>query len=153
MTQMESSDTTIKIKFEKTSKQAKLPEKAYKGDAGWDVFSTKKITIPGNGAVRLVPIGLKMAIPEGYFAKIEGRGGLHANTSLIHKGTPIDSGYRDEVFAIVGNTGVYPVVIEEGQKFGQLVYYRVLDIENQEVKKIPNDTERGNSKLGQSDKK
>ena len=144
---------TLTVKFQKTHPKAKLPEKAYKGDAGWDVYSVKKINIPGNGATRLIPVGFKMAIPDGYFARIEGRGGFHANSTLFHKGTPIDSGYRDEVFAIVGNSGPYPITIEAGQKFGQLVYYEVISIENEEVEEIPVDTERGTSKLGQSDNK
>jgi len=141
---------SLSIKFEKVHSRAKLPEKAYSGDAGWDVYSTKKIVIPGNGGTRLIPIGLKMEIPEGYFAKIEGRGGIHAKTTLIHKGTPIDSGFRDEVFAIVGNTGPYPITLAAGEKFGQLVYYKEVDVENIEGK-VLNNTERGTSKLGQSD--
>lgn len=141
------------VKFQKVHLNAKLPSKAYSGDAGWDVYSTKKVTIPGNGSARLIPTGLKMAIPDGYFARIEGRGGFHLSTTLIHKGTPIDSGYRDEVFAIVGNTGEYPIVIEAGDKFGQLVYYPVLNIQQEETSEILVDTARGTSKLGQSDKK
>jgi dUTP pyrophosphatase len=144
---------TLKVKFQKTSPRAKLPEKAYAGDAGWDVYSAKRVNIPGNGATRTIPVGFKMAIPDGYFAKIEGRGGFHANSTLFHKGTPIDSGYRGEVFAIVSNAGPYPVTIEAGQKFGQLVYYKVLPVEIEEVEEIPVDTERGTSKLGQSDNK
>ena len=146
-------NTPLKVKFKKTHPKAKIPEKAYEGDAGWDIYATKKVIIPGNGGTKLVPIGLMMAIPDGYFGRIEGRGGVHANTTLIHKGTPIDSGYRGEVFAIVGNTGPYPITITVGQKFGQLVYYPVIAVENEEVEDIPKDTERDESKLGQSDNK
>lgn len=143
----------MKVKLQKLKESAQLPNKAYAGDAGWDVYSTKKVVIPGHGTARLVPIGFKMEIPEGYFARIEGRGGFHLNTTLIHKGTPIDAGYRDEVFAIVANIGEYPQTIEEGTKFGQLVFYPVINVEQEFVEQVNMDTERGTSKLGESDKK
>jgi len=147
----------LKVEFKKVVPDARLPEKAYEGDAGWDVFAAKKIIIPGNGQTKLVPVGFKMAIPDGFFARIEGRGSVHAQTTLIHKGTPIDSGYRGDVYAIVGNAGDYPITIEKGDKFGQLVYYPVLNIEHTEIKEdkdftIPF-TERGEGGQGSSDKK
>ncbi|HNW88125.1 MAG TPA: hypothetical protein PKN48_00550 [Bacteroidales bacterium] len=143
----------LQVKFQKLQKDAKLPEKAYAGDAGWDIFSIKRVNIPGRGQVRAISLGFSMAIPEGYFARIEGRSSLHTNTTLIHKGTPIDSGYRGEVFAIVGNTGDYPLTIEAGQKFGQMVFYPILDIKPEFVDLLPVDTERGTSCLGESDAK
>lgn len=143
----------LKVKFHKLQKESKLPEKAYPGDAGWDVFAIKKVNIPGRGQAKLISLGFSMAVPEGYFARIEGRGSVHANTTLIHKGTPIDSGYRGEVFAIVGNIGDYPLTIEAGQKFGQMVFYPILNIEPEFVDELPVDTERGASCLGASDKK
>lgn len=71
----------IKVKVEKLSEKAILPEYANDGDAGADICSTETITIKPHSTV-IIPSGLKVAVPNGYEIQIRPRSGLSLKTSL-----------------------------------------------------------------------
>ena len=93
----------IKIPVEIT-RDTQLPQYARIGDAGMDIYATEDVTI-APGETKIVPTGLKMAIPQGYAILIQPRSGLSAKSKLRVANTPglIDSGYRDEIGVIVEN--------------------------------------------------
>ena len=81
-----------------------LPVYAKLGDAGLDIYAKEEYTI-APGETKIIPTGIKVAIPDGYAILIQPRSGQSAKTKLRIANTPglIDSGYRDEIGVIIEN--------------------------------------------------
>lgn len=84
--------------------EATLPKYACEGDGAMDVYALDDYTIHP-GETKLIPTGIKMAIPRGYGILVQPRSGLSLKSKLRIANTPglIDSGYRDEIGVIVEN--------------------------------------------------
>ncbi|TKD05351.1 dUTP diphosphatase [Polyangium fumosum] len=77
----------------------------------------------GRGERKLVPTGLRVAIPEGYEGQVRPRSGLalkHGITVLNAPGT-IDPDYRGELMVLLINHGDAPFVVRRGERIAQLV--------------------------------
>lgn len=108
---------------------AEFPIYASSGASGADVkaFISEDIIIPA-GASRLIPTGLKLAIPHGYEIQVRPRSGLalkHQITVLNTPGT-IDADYRGEIGVILINFGKEPFTITPGMRIAQFVLTPVL---------------------------
>lgn len=146
----------IQIPIEICNPEAKIPTYAHKGDAGMDVYSTIDVTI-APGETKLIPLGFKVAIPEGYELQVRPRSGFSLRTHLRVANAPgtIDSGYRDEVGIILHNcaptiqdfgdgraeTRLYgpSYTISKGDRIAQLVLQAVptaLFIKTSDISKI-----------------
>ena len=99
----------VKIPIEKCHEEAKAPTYAHITDSGMDVYALEDITI-NPGETKLVPIGIKVAIPNGYELQVRPKSGRSLKTKLRIANTPgtIDAGYRDEIGIIVEN--IEPVI-------------------------------------------
>lgn len=136
---------TILIPIEYCHTEAKTPTYAHLTDSGMDVYALEDITI-APGETKLIPIGIKVAIPAGYELQVRPKSGRCLKSKLRIANTPgtIDAGYRDEIGIIVDNiepfikeakmdsTGrLYEVLfgsshtIGKGEKFAQLVLCEV----------------------------
>ncbi len=123
----EEQKTKINIPIELCNRDAILPVYAREGDAGMDIRSTEEIIINA-GETRIVPTGLKMAIPDGYEIQIRPRSGLSLKSPLRIANSPgtIDSGYRDEIGIIVTNTDpIYDFTINKNDRIAQMVLQEV----------------------------
>jgi dUTP pyrophosphatase len=107
-----------------------LPAYATAGAAGLDLRAAipedQPITLEP-GARRLVPTGLKIAVPEGYECQVRPRSGLalkHGITCLNSPGT-VDSDYRGELAVILINHSQDPFVIQRGERIAQMVFCAV----------------------------
>ena len=96
-----------KLFISKCREDAVIPKYANPGDAGMDIYAAEDV-IMEPGCTKLVPTGLKMAIPVGYEVQIRPRSGISLKTMLRIPNAPgtIDSGYRDEVNVIVHNASI-----------------------------------------------
>ena len=130
--------TTKKSKTGKTkvvilkAPQAKLPQYKTKRAAGADVFAHTNLPIwikPGE--VKLVPTGLRVAIPEGYEIQVRPRSGLALNKSVTILNSPgtVDGDYSDEIGIIVINHGKENFEIKRGDRIAQLILSKVEQIE------------------------
>lgn len=102
---------------------------------------------------RLVPTGLRMALPPGYEAQVRPRSGLalkHGVTVLNSPGT-IDADYRGEVGVLLVNLSREPFVIEDGERIAQLVIARHEQPLLVEVEAL-DETERGEGGFGHTGK-
>ena len=136
---------TILIPIEYCNENAKMPAYAHLTDSGMDVYALEDITI-APGETKLVPTGLKVAIPAGYELQVRPKSGRCLKTKLRVANTPgtIDAGYRDEIGVIIDNIEpfiksaqmndagmLYNVefgsshTIGKGEKFAQLVLCEV----------------------------
>lgn len=158
----------IQIPIEFCNPEAKIPTYAHKGDAGMDVYSTIDVTI-APGETKLIPLGFKVAIPEGYELQVRPRSGFSLRTHLRVANAPgtIDSGYRDEVGIILHNcaptiqdfgdgraeTCLYgpSYTISKGDRIAQLVLQAVptaLFIKTSDISKIGEDRNGGFGSTG-----
>jgi dUTP pyrophosphatase len=136
---------TILIPIEYCHADAKTPAYAHLTDSGMDIYALEDITI-APGETRLIPTGLKVAIPAGYELQVRPKSGRCLKTKLRVANTPgtIDAGYRDEIGVIIDNIEpfiksaqmndagmLYNVefgssyTIGKGEKFAQLVLAEV----------------------------
>lgn len=80
------------------------PYHANESDAGYDLFATETIYLPP-GRSYIMPVGIKVAVPEGYEIQIRPRSGISSKVSLRIANSPgtVDAGYRNEVGVILYN--------------------------------------------------
>lgn len=97
----------IKVYVETLNNDIELPAYANIGDAGMDIRASEDVVILPN-ETKIIPTGLKIAIPVGYELQVRPRSGLSLNTPLRVSNSPgtIDSGYRGEVGIIITNTSL-----------------------------------------------
>ena len=94
----------VRIPYEKCHEDAKEPAYAHLSDSGMDVYALEDITL-APGETRIVPIGIKVALPAGYELQVRAKSGIAAKTKFrIANGIgTIDAGYRDEIGVIIEN--------------------------------------------------
>jgi dUTP pyrophosphatase len=83
------------------------------------------------GSSRLIPTGLRFAIPPGYEIQVRPRSGLALKHQLTVLNTPgtIDADYRGEVGVILINHGKEPFLVTPGMRIAQLVLTPVVQAE------------------------
>ncbi len=131
---------------------AGIPEYASAGAAGMDLCAALPEEQPLDlepGDRRLVPCGIRIAVPEGWEAQVRSRSGHALKAGLVVANSPgtIDSDYRGEVGAIMVNTGSRAVRINRGLKIAQLVFAAVPWVVWQPVPALDR-TERGEAGFG-----
>ncbi len=101
------------------------------------------------GARRLVPTGLRAAIPTGFEIQIRPRSGLALKKGLSLPNTPgtIDSDYRGEIGVILINLGQESVTIQHGERIAQIVVAPVLQADFVLVSEL-DETARGAGGFG-----
>lgn len=140
----------------------KLPFKAHKTDAGFDLFATEKVEIFPNHVTKH-PLNIKMKLPEGTYAQITSKSGLGSKGLLVYAGI-IDEAYRgiphvvctklngqfnrtNSIGDLVDDSE--PIVIEKGQKLAQLIMHPYSpEYYMEQVTHVSQDTERGAGGFG-----
>jgi dUTP pyrophosphatase len=112
-----------------------LPHYATDGAAGIDLRAAieRSLTL-SPGERRLIPTGLKMAIPPGFEGQVRPRSGLALNRGLGMVNSPgtIDSDYRGEIGVILINWSSEAQTVERGDRIAQLVFAPVARAEIRE---------------------
>jgi dUTP diphosphatase len=141
----------IELSVRRLRQDAVLPRRAYAGDAGLDLTTCERIELaPGERGV--APIGVAVAIPEGYAGFVQPRSGLAERHGIAVVNSPglVDSGYRGELRVILLNTDpVETFVAEAGDRVAQLVVLPVPALALVEVDELP-PSERGARGFGSS---
>jgi dUTP pyrophosphatase len=99
----------VLIPIEYCHEDAKMPTYAHLTDAGMDIYLTEDVVIHP-GETKLIPTGIKVAIPLGYELQVRPKSGRSLKSKLRIANTPgtIDAGYRDEIGIICDN--IDPVI-------------------------------------------
>lgn len=143
----------MKIKIVNSSHHP-LPQYATSLSAGLDLRANLDAPITLQPMERrLVPTGLRIALPEGYEAQVRPRSGLalkHGITLLNTPGT-IDADYRGEIGVIMVNLSTEPFTIADGERIAQLVIARYEQAEWLETEAL-DETERGEGGFGHTGK-
>lgn len=133
----------VEIPFYQTDGSAGCDVKAYiKTDSGDPSFFMIVHGVRG----LMIPTGLKIAIPNGYYMAVVPRSGLSVKTNLRVSNSPgtVDSDYRDEVKIIVDNIGIDSrddIEVKHGDRIAQLVFLPYYQASFDIVEKL-NKTER-----------
>ena len=129
-----------------------IPAYAHEGDAGLDLRITEDVWL-SPGERRMVPTGVRVAIPEGYVGLCFPRSGLASKLgiSLSNCVGVIDSGYRGVVGATLINLGDKKQLLHKGERVCQLVVVPYATCELEVVDEL-DDTARGEGGFGSSGK-
>ena len=163
----------IQVPFVKCHPNAKMPEYAHAGDSGMDVYALDDYVIHP-GETKLIPTGIKMAVPNGYEIQIRPKSGRALKTKMRVANTPgtVDASYRGELCVIIDNIeppikditydfddNGRPIItsilhgsdmtIGKGEKFAQLVLMEVPKAVLFQVENL-DDTERADGGFGSS---
>jgi len=165
----------VKVEILLTHADAQVPSYAKEGDSGSDVrvlpsdgegleFYKAQIGLPNYkgvltrvqprdwifqpGETKLLPLGFKVAIPEGFELQVRPRSGM-AKGGFIVPNSPgtIDSGYRGPVMVIVKNDSPNLRMIKAQDRVAQLCLKRAPQAEFVIVDEL-NKTDRGEGGLG-----
>jgi dUTP pyrophosphatase len=127
-----------------------LPRYMTSHAAGMDIAAAVKedITLEP-GAIRLIPTGLAVAIPEGYEAQIRPRSGLAVKhgIGIINSPGTIDSDYRGEVKIALINLGDLPYIIKRGDRIAQMIINKIYQARLKMVDQL-NETSRDTGGFG-----
>lgn len=130
----------------------KLPSYATPQSAGLDLRAniSEPITLKPLER-RLIPTGLKIALPVGYEAQIRPRSGLAIKNGITVLNSPgtIDADYRGEVCVILINLSNEDFVINPSERVAQMVVAKYEQVEFQIVETL-DETERAEGGLGHS---
>lgn len=135
----------MNVKIKLLSKEAVIPKRGRKGDAGLDITATSV-----NETTDYIEYGtdLSIAVPEGYAGMLYPRSSL-SNYELIlsnHVGV-LDSNYRGEIKFRFKKTGTK--IYNVGDRIGQLVLHKIPEIVFEEVEEL-DETNRGDRGYGSS---
>ncbi|MGL4868380.1 MAG: dUTP diphosphatase, partial [Cetobacterium sp.] len=115
-----------------TENNVEKPKYMTEGAAGMDVQANISESIVLKTLERkLIPTGLKMAIPSGYEVQVRPRSGLALKHGITLVNTPgtIDSDYRGEIGVILINLSNEEYTLNPGERIGQLVLQKVYKME------------------------
>jgi len=140
-----------RLQVRRLDDRAKLPTRAYPGDAGLDLYSLEEATLsPGERAT--IGTGIAIEIPDGQAGLVLPRSGLAARHGIALVNAPglIDSGYRGEIRVLLLNTDRYePFTVAGGERIAQLILVRIETPEVIEVGELAV-SERGGGGFGSS---
>ena len=163
----------IQVPFVKCHPNAKMPEYAHAGDSGMDVYALDDYVIHP-GETKLIPTGIKMAVPNGYEIQVRAKSGraLKTKMRIANAVGTCDASYRGEIQVIMENIeppikditydfddNGRPIItsilrgsdmtIGKGEKFAQLVLMEVPKAVLFQVENL-DDTERADGGFGSS---
>jgi dUTP pyrophosphatase len=139
---------TLKVK--RLDPEAKLPSRAYAGDAGLDLYSVEDVALEPGGR-HAIRTGIAIEIPFGCVGLVHDKSGLALRHGLKTVGNVIDAGFRGELRISVANLGGEKLVIAKGQKIAQLLIQKVELLEVVEVEDL-DATSRGDGNFGSTGK-
>jgi dUTP pyrophosphatase len=110
------------ITFYQLDKNAILPRRSHKFDAGLDLYSTMDVTVAPQQWAKIAT-GLRVDIPENYYGQVCSRSGLALKSGLIvHQGVGvIDCGYEGELLVMLRNVSEVEQTVSCGDRIAQLL--------------------------------
>ena len=120
----------MRVPFRRLRPEARVPARAYTGDAGYDLAAAERVVLaPGERAV--VRTGIGIAVPVGYAGLVLPRSGLAARFGISLVNTPglIDPGYRGELMVPLINhdrAETFEVVV--GMRIAQLILVKAAEV-------------------------
>ena len=141
----------MEVKVKKLNSAAVLPRRGSAQAAGYDLFAClpEGEVVLQPGETRRIPLGLAMALPEGYFGAVFARSGLATRQGLRPANCVgvVDSDYRGENMVPLHNDSAVPQTIRHGDRVAQMVVLPYLAVDFAEAEEL-DETERGEGGFG-----
>ncbi|HBI1163541.1 TPA: dUTP diphosphatase [Staphylococcus aureus] len=142
---------TLQVKL--LSKDARMPERNHKTDAGYDIFSAETVVLePQEKAV--IKTDVAVSIPEGYVGLLTSRSGVSSKTYLVIETGKIDAGYHGNLGINIKNDmehdGITSLYEDLDDKLAQLVIVPIWTPELKQVEEFESVSERGAKGFGSS---
>ena len=132
------------LKIEKVDKDLDFPGYAREKDSGFDVRSTiDYILVPGES--KLIKIGIKIELPDGFEAQLRPRSGIAYKSVVTVLNSPgtIDKHFLDEIGVILINHGNNEFRIKRNDRIAQMVIAPVAYCDLVEVEEVGGDDRGG----------
>jgi len=126
--------------------RAKMPVKASRDAAGWDVYATDEHIIPG-GQWRKINLGIGLEMPPNLCAVLMKRSGMASKYGVMGQEGLIDSDYRGILGMTVVNLNPRPYRVKAGDRVGQLLFLPALTVKLEQVAELQ-PTTRGTKGFG-----
>ena len=136
------------------SRDLPMPSRATPQSAGLDLHANvHEATVISPLERKLIPTGIKIALPYGYEAQIRPRSGLALKHGISMPNSPatVDADYRGELGVILINLGTEPYIVRRGDRIAQMVICPVVMFDFTETDRLP-ESSRGEGGYGHSGK-
>lgn len=118
----------IKLGVESVRSGFTLPKKSTSGAAAFDAYLPETYPPINPGEIRIVPLGFKVSMPEGYKLEVCARSGLASKGIIVANGVGIvDSDFSHEVGVILWNASGMIQPLNKGDRICQLALEKVID--------------------------
>jgi dUTP pyrophosphatase len=134
--------TPLVMKVRRTHPGARLPEAAYPGDAGFDLYACEDTVVPP-GEWRDINVGIEIEPPPGYWVRLVGRSSTFRRRGLAIIEGVVDNGYRGGIYFGVWNPGPSPVTIVQGDRIAQAIIHLVIQMPWIEVEELADSERQG----------
>lgn len=136
----------MRIKLEEG---AKICEKAYATDAGFDICSREDKLVPAKGSA-IFDTGVHIDLPKGTAGMLKSKSGLNVKHNITSEGV-IDYGYDGSIIVKLYNHGDSNYKVNKGDKITQLCIVPIVPVELEIVEELVGG-ERGSNGFGSSGK-
>lgn len=132
------------------TENGQLPTRAYADDAGFDLYVAETVHIEPH-SFRDVSCGIRLALPDGVWARITGRSSTLRKRGLLVAEGVIDGGYRGRLYAGVWNLTDEVAEVMQGDRVAQMLLapniaplFRPVAVSEAEFENIPHDGRSSN---------
>jgi len=119
-----------------------MPTRKDPESAGYELYADLKgpVAIPRHGNA-LIPIGLAMVIPKGYYGRIAPCSDLAVKHQITVGAWVVESNYRDEIEVLLFNHGSNPAgfLVHPRDRIAQIIFEKITRPELKEVMGIPSE--------------
>ncbi len=140
----------VQVKYKQLRETASVPTYQSEHAAGMDLYSANEepITIKV-GAIKMIPLGFAMALPDQYEAQVRPRSGLASKFGVTLPNAPgtIDADYRGECCVPLINHGKESFVVEPNMRIAQMIIAPVVQATFEVVEEL-DETVRGDGGFG-----
>lgn len=136
----------LKVKLDK---DAIMPNKAHKEDAGFDLFSRDTVAINPKSS-QVFDTGVHIQIPYGYVGFLKSKSGLNVKYNITSDGV-IDAGYTGSICVKLYNHGDSYYMVHKGDKITQLVILPIPEVSLTEAETL-DASDRGDNGFGSTGK-
>ncbi|MBQ2898475.1 MAG: dUTP diphosphatase [Oscillospiraceae bacterium] len=144
----------FEIKVKKIRENAVVPKIATSGSAAADLYACidEPVLVPARGNAA-IPVGIAIAVPEGYGAFIFARSGLGIKHGIAPRNCVgvIDSDYRGEICVGLMNNSEEDYTVQPGDRIAQMAIMPVMPAEYVLCDEL-SETDRGTGGFGSTGK-
>ena len=112
------------VHYKYLTESAKVPHKANRTDAGYDLYSDEDSWVFARQR-QVVKTGISIQMPDNLAGLIWPRSGLSVKQGIDVLAGVVDAGYRGEIMVCLYNTSDDDVEIKRGDRIAQMIFQEV----------------------------